>query len=327
MRAFVATRFGGPEVMGLASLPEPEAGPGEVVVEVRASSVNPVDWMMRGGFFGPGSVARFPRALGVDFAGTIHAVGKGVSTLRPGAAVYGIASPLPGGQGAHAERLAVPASCVHPIPRGLGFEEAAVLPTAALTVLDAFWRSGSVLGKRVLVTGACSGIGPLALQIASARGARVTAVCGVAHHDRARALGAAEVVDEDAGELAGRVPPHDLLFDGRGGLSPAGARPLLARGGILATAAPLRDPWPVALLRRLSGGPRVVVAVPRGRKEDYDVLARLLAAGRVRPVLADVFPLERAREAFAEQESGRSVGKVVIRVGEGRAAAGRPAAP
>ncbi|HET8732673.1 MAG TPA: alcohol dehydrogenase catalytic domain-containing protein, partial [Anaeromyxobacteraceae bacterium] len=83
MKAFVATRFGGPEVMGLASLPEPEAGPGEVVVDVLASSVNPVDWMMRDGFFGPGSVARFPRALGVGFAGTVDAVGQGVSTLRP----------------------------------------------------------------------------------------------------------------------------------------------------------------------------------------------------------------------------------------------------
>src|SRR5512137_1108886 len=109
MRAFAARRFGGPEVMELVSLPDPEAGPGEVIVDVRASSVNPVDWMMRDGLFGPGSVAGFPRALGVDFAGTVRAVGKGVSTLRPGAPVYGVASPLSGAHGAHAERLAVPA--------------------------------------------------------------------------------------------------------------------------------------------------------------------------------------------------------------------------
>ncbi len=326
MRAFVARRFGGPEVMGLASLPDPEAGPGEVVVDVRATSVNPIDWMMRDGFFGPGSVARFPRALGVDFAGTVHAVGKGVAVLRPGTAVYGIASPVAGAQGAHAERLAVPATRVHPMPRGLGFEQAAALPTAALTVLDALWRCGSVLGRRVLITGACTGIGHLALQIASARGARVTAVCSVAHHARARALGAEEVVDEAAPDLSRLVPPHDVLFDEQGRIGTA-ARSLLVRGGILVTTTPRRDPWPVALLRRIGGGPRVIVAVPRGRPNDYEVLARLIAAGRLRPVLAEVYPLERAGEAFAEQESGRSVGKAVIRVGAGHDSAWRLAAP
>ncbi len=326
MRALAAMRFGGPEVMGLVSLPDPEPGPGEVVVDVRASSVNPVDWMLRDGYFGPGSVARFPRVLGVDFAGTVRAAGRGVSGLRPGTPVFGIASPLSGAQGTLAERLAVPASRVHPMPRGLRFEEAAALPTAALSVLDALWRCGSVLDRRVLVTGACTGIGHLALQIASARGARVTAVCRAAHLDRARALGATAVVDEAGGDLAGRVPRHDVLFDGRGGMGVAAARPLLVRGGVLVRTAPTRDPWPVALLRRIAGGPRVIVAVPRGRKEDYDVLGRLVAAGKLRPVLADVFPLEQAREAFAEQESGLAVGKVVIRVGVAKEAAAPPAA-
>jgi NADPH:quinone reductase-like Zn-dependent oxidoreductase len=316
MKAFAARSHGGPEVMGLAALPDPDPGPGEVVVDVHAASVNPLDWMLRNGYFRPRSGREFPRVFGADFAGTVMGVGKGVSGFSVGTPVYGDASPLSGNQGAHAERLVVPAARVHPIPQGLSFEQAAALPTAALTVLDGLWRCGSVRGKRVLVIGATSGVGHFALQIASARGARVTAVCSEVHAERAIALGAVDVIDQDHEDFGQWKRRYEVVFDAQGGVDFESAARVIARGGHFVTTLPVRPVGLSALLRRLLGGPRIVVAVPRGRAEDYAVLARLIASGRVRPVLDSVFPLERAHEAFAVQEAGRSVGKVIIRVGE-----------
>jgi NADPH:quinone reductase-like Zn-dependent oxidoreductase len=316
MMAFAARSHGGPEVMGLAAIPEPVPGPGEVVVDVHAASVNPLDWMLRNGYFRPRSSGQFPRVFGADFSGTVKSVGAGVTGLNPGAPVYGDVSPLSGRQGAHAERLVVPANRVHRMPLGLTFEQAAALPTAALTVLDGLWRCGSVRGKRVLVNGACSGVGHFALQIAGARGARVTAVCSAAHAERALALGAVEVVDQDHEDFTLWKKRYDVVFDAQGGLDFESVAPVIARGGHFVTTLPVRPVGLGALLRRLLGGPKIIVAVPRGRAEDYAELARLVATGRVKPVLASVFPLERAQEAFAVQEAGRSVGKVIIRVGD-----------
>ena len=316
MKAFAARAYGGPEVMALAALPEPEPGPGEVVVDVHAASVSPLDWMMRNGYFRPRPSGEFPRVFGADFAGTVRAVGHGVAGFSPGTPVYGEASPLAGGQGAHAERLLVSASRVHKMPRGLSFEQAAALPTAALTVLDGFWRCGALQGKRVLVNGATGGVGHFAVQIASARGATVTAVCSAAHADRARSLGATQVIDQDVEDFTRLPRRYDILFDAHGTLDHESASRVIVRGGRFVTTLPVQSAGLAALLRRLLGGPKIIVAVPRGRAEDYAVLDRLVAAGRVRPVLADVFPLERAHEAFAAQEAGREVGKVIIRVGE-----------
>ena len=315
MKAFAAQSYGGPEVMGLAALPDPVPGAGEVVVDVHAASVNPLDWMLRNGYFRPRSGREFPRVFGADFAGTVKSIGEGVAGLTPGIAVYGDASPLSGSQGAHAERLVVAASRVHRMPPGLTFEQAAALPTAALTVLDGLWRCGSVRGRRVLVNGACTGVGHFALQIAGARGARVTAVCSAAHAERALALGAADVIDQDHEDFTRWTRKYDVVFDAQGGLDFESVAPVIARGGHFVTTLPVRPVGLGAILRRLLGGPKIIVAAPRGRPADYAELARLVAAGRVKPVLAFVFPLERAQEAFAVQESGRSVGKVIIRVG------------
>ena len=151
--------------------------------------------------------------------------------FTPGVAVYGDASPLSGSQGAHAERLVVAASRVHRMPPGLTFEQAAALPTAALTVLDGLWRCGSVRGKRVLVNGACTGVGHFALQIAGARGARVTAVCSAAHAERALALGAADVIDQDDDDFTRWKRKYDVVFDAQGGLDFESVAPVIARAG------------------------------------------------------------------------------------------------
>jgi NADPH:quinone reductase-like Zn-dependent oxidoreductase len=212
--------------------------------------------------------------------------------------------------------VAVSAEQAHRMPPGLSFEEAAALPTAALTALDGLQRCGDVRGKTVLVAGAASGVGHFALQIAHARGATVTAVCGPAHAASARELGAAKVIDFEVEDFTRSGRRYDVVFDAHGALGVGAVARVLARGGLHVTTLPIREGLLRSLWRRATGGRSVVAAVPRDRDEDYAVLGRLVAAGRVRPVVAEVFPLERAGEAFVAQESGRLVGKVVIRVGE-----------
>ncbi len=313
MKAFFATGYGGPEVMRLGELPEPVPRAGQVVVAVRAASVNPVDWKVRRGdmrlLSGPP-----PRILGVDLAGTVAAVGPGVAGPAVGAAVYGTTRMMLREQGSHAERVAVPARRLAPVPAGLSFEEAAALPVAALTALNGLRRCGDLTGKAVAVVGATGGVGHLAVQSARARGARVTAVCSGRNADRARALGAEEVLDYREVDFTKSGRRWDVVFDAHGEVGFAAAARVLAQRGVYATT--LAGPAAVArhLWGRLTGGRQLALANLRDRTEDYAELARLVAGGGVKPVVARVFPLDRAAEAFAALEAGGTVGKIIIRV-------------
>ncbi len=314
MKAFFATAHGGPEVMKLGELPDPVPRAGEVLVAVRAASVNPVDWKVRRGEMKALS-GKPPKILGTDFAGTVAALGAGVTGLAVGAAVYGTTRMMLRAQGSHAERVAVPAKRVAPMPAGLSFEEAAALPVAGLTALIGLRRCGDLRGKPVVVVGATGGVGHFAVQIAKARGARVTAVCSGRNGGRALALGADEVVDYRQEDFTRGGRRWDVVFDAHGGLGFGAAARVLTKRGVYATTlagpgAMLRHLW-----QRLAGGKQLALANFRDRPEDYAELARLVASGAVKPVVARVFPLEQAAEAFAAQEGGGTAGKVVIRVG------------
>ena len=312
MKAFFATRYGGPEVMRLGELPDPSPGAGEVLVAVKAASVNPVDWKVRNS--GNRLVSgRPPKVLGTDFSGLVAALGAGVSGIAVGSAVYGTTRMMFGAQGSHAEQVAVPAKRIVPVPAGLSFEEAAALPVAALTALNGLRQCGELQRKAVVVVGATGGVGHLAVQIARARGARVTAVSSARNADRARALGAEDVVDYGREDFTRGNRRWDVVFDAHGGLAFPAA--VLSERGVFATTLPRVATVLGLLWHRLAGGRQIALANLRDRPEDYAELSRLLASGAVRPVVGRVFPLEQAAEAFAALEAGGIVGKVVIRVG------------
>ena len=312
MKAFFATRYGGPGVMRLGELPDPSPGAGEVLVAVKAASVNPVDWKVRNS--GNRLVSgRPPKVLGTDLSGLVAALGAGVSGIAVGSAVYGTTRMMFGAQGSHAEQVAVPAKRVVPLPAGLSFEEAAALPVAALTALNGLRQCGELQGKAVVVVGATGGVGHFAVQIARARGARVTAVSSARNADRARALGAEDVVDYGREDFTRGNRRWDVVFDAHGGLAFPAA--VLSERGVFATTLPRVATVLGLLWHRLAGGRQIALANLRDRPEDYAELSRLLASGAVRPVVGRVFPLEQAAEAFAALEAGGIVGKVVIRVG------------
>lgn len=315
MRAYVMDRYGGPEVMRLGELPEPTAAKGEVVVSVRASTVNPVDWKVRSGAMRLMSGRRFPRALGTEFAGVIQAVGPGVQGWAPGDAVYGLTVTALGRPGAHAERLAVATSAIRHKPEGMSFDVAATLTVAALTALNGLRLAGPLEGRSLLVNGATGGVGHFVVQIARARGARVTAVCSAANADLARGLGAAEVIDYRAQDVTQGTARYDIIYDAFGGMPLGRALGILEPRGVYVT--PLGMPAVIlrAVLQNILPGKRILIGNVRTEQEDFAAIEALLASGAVKPVINRVVPLERAGEAFAEAERGGGAGKIVVRVG------------
>jgi len=164
MKAFLARRYGGPEVMEFGDLPDPEPGAGEVLVSVKATSVNPVDWKVRSGAVRLLTGRKFPKVYDCDLAGTVDKVGRRVSGFEIGEAVYGFTPVMFGRPGAHAERVAVAAKRLRALPAGLSFEQAAALPVAALTALNGLRQCGELSHKSVLINGATGGVGKIIIR-------------------------------------------------------------------------------------------------------------------------------------------------------------------
>jgi NADPH:quinone reductase-like Zn-dependent oxidoreductase len=293
MKAIRFTRYGVPDVLPLTDHPTPTAPDGGVLVRVRAAALNALDWYLFSGrphavrlAFG---LTRPARAVpGVDFAGTVAAVGPNAVGFRVGDAIFGV------GRGTLAEFVAVQAGKAAPIPTGVSFEQAAALPVAGSTALQGLRDFGRVApGQRVLVIGAAGGVGSFAVQVARALGAEVTAVCSAVHAEQARALGAAHVVDYARADVTRQGLRYDLVFNVAGGQSWADFRRVLAPGGrVVMAGGPRTNPWfgPlgnfIALrLGSLGERKRFIAVVAKITPADLTTLAELVAAGTIRPVL------------------------------------------
>ncbi|MBI5610494.1 MAG: NAD(P)-dependent alcohol dehydrogenase [Deltaproteobacteria bacterium] len=314
MQAYVFDNYGGPETMHLGSLPDPVPGKGEVVVRVRASSVNPVDWKIRSGMMRLISGRKFPRALGTEFAGDVAALGPGVVGWSVGDPVYGMSVTALGRNGSHAELVAVSAKALRRKPDFLSYEQAATVPVAALTALHGLRLAGDVNGKAVLVNGATGGVGHFALQIAKFRGATVTAVCSAKNAHHAQALGADRVLDYRAVDFADAPERYDVVYDAFGAKGFASARRALTPDGVYVT--PLGMPAVIlrSLWQNLVGRQKLLIGNVRTEQQDYAEIEAMLASGAVRPLIDRVVPLAQAGEAFAASEGGGLAGKVVITV-------------
>jgi len=300
--------------MTLGEISEPIPHQGEIVVAVKASSVNPVDWKVRNGEMRIITGSRFPKVYGCDLSGTVFALGPGVTGFSVGQSVYGVARIMFGKRGAHADKVAVAASRLRRMPVEVTFEQAAALPVAGLTALNGLRRCGDLNGRNVIINGATGGVGHYAVQIARARGAQVTAVCSARNFERAKSLGADRVIDYRAVDFTREGKRYDVVFDvfGRLGFSTA-ARALEPRGLYAST---LPGPGLViqSYLLKPFNGKHIVFANLRDKPEDYDTLEQLVTSGQVVPVIDKVFPLEQAGRAFAAQETGGIAGKVIIRI-------------
>ncbi|RJL31929.1 NAD(P)-dependent alcohol dehydrogenase [Bailinhaonella thermotolerans] len=328
MKAFVLRSYGPPDALELADVADPVPGDDEVLVRVRATSVQPFDWhLMRGQPYVarlmPGALGlRAPRlrVLGGDAAGEVEAVGKAVTAFRPGDAVYA----MPGG-GGFAEYVRVRESDLAPKPANLSFEEAAAVPLAGLTALLAVRDAGRVRpGQAVLVNGASGGVGTFAVQLARAFGAEVTGVCGPRNADLVRSLGADEVIDYTRTDFTRLGRRYDLLVDIAGGHPLRACRRVLTREGAYVFVGGPGGRWlsPVghviattALARFVPQ--RLAVADVLGAPDagrNLRALTELIEDGRVTPVIDRRYPFAEIPAAVAYQERGRARGKVVVTV-------------
>lgn len=319
MRAVLHERYGGPEHLLIGRAPKPKPGAGHVLVRVHAASINAADYrIMRAdpflvrlqhGLFSP----RRP-LLGVDFSGVVDAVGSGVTGLAIGERVFGEAS-LADGLGAFAEYVSVRADAVVEMPDSLDFREAAALPLASVTALQAVRDRAKVQpGQSVLVHGAGGGVGMYLVQIAKAYGARVTAVCGPGSVDIVRALGADRVLDYTKATTSSDER-HDAVFGVNGYRPLSEYRRLLATTGrYVMVGGTSRQIFEALLFGWRDRRVHVLTVDGRSRKRDLEEVRDLLLHRRVGVVIDSVFSFSRAQEALRHAETGHVRGKVVLDV-------------
>jgi NADPH:quinone reductase-like Zn-dependent oxidoreductase len=306
MHAVRIHEFGGPEVLKLDDVPDPEPGRGEVLIEVRASSVNPVDYKIRNGGFIPPD--QLPVTLGRDISGVVRRCGPGERNFEPHQAVYAM---LPSDRGGYAELVAIPESVCARKPERLDFVQAAAVPLAALTAWQGLFDQGRLeQGQVVLIHGGAGGVGHFAIQFARARGAQVITTCAAEDEGFVLSLGAKQVIDYKAERFEDEVEKVDLVFDLIGGdtleRSYAVVRP---SGAIVST---LQAPDKKKLAER--GGVRGAHYRAQPNGEQLEQIGRLIDSGRVTPAVDRTYPLARAAEAEEWLEHRHVRGKIVVTV-------------
>ncbi|HEX8908038.1 MAG TPA: NAD(P)-dependent alcohol dehydrogenase [Anaeromyxobacteraceae bacterium] len=313
MRAVEYDRYGSPEVLQIREVPRPVAGPGQLLVRVRAAALNPKDVLVRSGKFSLLSGHRFPKRVGFDWAGEVAEVGPGVTDVAAGARWFGMLDGWRGG--ACAEYLAARADESAPMPASFEFERAAAVPLAASTALQALRDVARLEPRmRVLVNGGSGGVGTFAIQIARRLGAHVTATASGAGLELCRGLGADAVVDHRAADALASPEPFHVVFDVFGNWRFGDARRALAPGGTYVSTVPRREVLLAALLTRFASRRARLLAV-RPRARDLALLAAWADAGHLAPVVREVFPLDRITEAEAAAGTKHTLGKIVVRVG------------
>jgi NADPH:quinone reductase-like Zn-dependent oxidoreductase len=313
MNAVVIDRYGPPEVLQCREVAQPKPGPGQVLIRVRAAAINPIDWRIRNGslrFILPG---KLPLILGFDVSGEVAEVGAGVTGLQPGDEVFSYLDQRHGG--GYAEYAVASQQVVVPKPDNLSHEEAAAIPLAASTTLQALRDLAHVSeGSDVLVNGASGGVGTFAVQIAKALGAHVTGVCGTANLEFVRELGADKVVDYTAEDFTHADHRFDVVFDAVAKSSFSASRRVLRPYGVYVTTVPSPKTFLLALVTRLAGGKRCRNILARSSGDDLRQLKELAEDGKLRPAIHHVYPLEQAAEAHTVSEAGHVRGKLVLRV-------------
>lgn len=307
MRAVQFDRSGGPQVLQIRTVPAPTAARGQVVVRVHATSINPSDVISRQVRF-----PRFPRGTGMDFAGEVVEAGPEIDDLDPGQRVWGYLGGLSGLRrtGGAADFLVVKRNRMAAAPSTVDLVTAAALPTVGLTALQALRDTVRLqAGQRLLVIGASGGIGSVAIQLARAMGAHVTAVASARKAEFCRQLGADQVLDYTATVPDTPEREFDALLACNGASLRQYLR-LLRPGGRAATLP--ADTFPVALRSWLLPGPRLRFVYTWPRRRDLEELAGYVDRGELRPIIEQIYPLEAVQDAHRAVESGHARGKRVI---------------
>lgn len=322
MKAVVYRCYGAPDVLSLEDVEKPVPADDEVLVKVHAASVNPLDWhYMRGSPYlmrlSAGIGAPDDIRMGVDYAGTVEAVGKDVTRFKPGDAVFG------GAGGAFAEYVKVREDRAIVLkPDNVTFQQGATVAIAAVTALQALRDKGQIAsGQKVLINGASGGVGTFAVQIAKALGAEVHGVCSTRNIEMVRSIGADRVFDYKKEDYTDSGEQYDLIVDMVGNHSLLANRKVLTPEGRLVIVGGEKGDWIGPLLRPLNAlilGPFVdqefVMILAQLKQEDLTTLAEFMSEGKVTPVIDRTYPLSETPAAVGYSEDGHARGKIIVTI-------------
>jgi NADPH:quinone reductase-like Zn-dependent oxidoreductase len=327
MKAIVRHEFGGPDVLRLEEIEKPVPADNQLLIRVRAVSVNPLDWHYMEGTPYLGRLVEFgvlkPKIerLGVDYAGVVEAVGKNITEFKPGDEVFGNRF------GAFAEYVVASDKGLALKPATLTFEQAASLPVAALTALQGLRDYGKIQsGQKVLINGASGGVGTFAVQIAKTFGADVTGVCSGKNVELVRSLGADHVIDYTKEDFTQRAERYDLILDNVGNqplsgfrrvLNPKGIYVAIGGGGVNDSrwTGPLVGVIKMLVVKRFTAQEMRMMLAEINRK-DLTLLADLIQTGKMRPVIDKTYSFNQLPEAMRYLEEGHARGKVIVTVGD-----------
>jgi NADPH:quinone reductase-like Zn-dependent oxidoreductase len=320
MKAVLARCYGAPDILEFTNVTKPSPASDEILVKVQAASVNPLDWhQMRGSPYivrlGGGLGAPTDPRIGVDFAGTVEAVGGDVTRFKPGDEVFGAAG------GAFAEYVTIreTRTVVHK-PANMSFEQAATVPIAAITALQALRDKGQLqAGQKVLINGASGGVGTFAVQIAKSMGAEVTGVCSTRNLDMVRSIGADHVFDYKQEDYTRSGQHYDLIIDMVGNHSPLVNREVLTPNGKLVIVGGPKGNWLgplMGMIKAMLVGPFVdqemLTLMARLKADDLATLADLMQSGKVTPVIDRRYSLSDIPAAIGYSEEGHVRGKIAV---------------
>ncbi|AFZ57578.1 NAD(P)-dependent alcohol dehydrogenase [Anabaena cylindrica FACHB-243] len=310
MKAVVIRRYGSAEVLQYEEVEQPKIKPEQLLVKVHASSVNPIDWKIRQGMLSLLTGNNFPMILGFDVAGEVVEVGSQVTRFQVGDAIYGSTS-FPGG--AYAEFAAIPENFAAPKPTNMSYEEAATVPLAALTALQALQDLGNIkLGQTVLINGASGGVGIFAVQIAKTLGAEVTGVCSTRNLDLVKSLNADLVIDYTQQDFTEGNVQYDIIFDAVAKRAFSNCRKVLKPNGVFISTLPNPEMILQSFLTMFMPGQKVKFVLERPNSKDLVYLKDLIEGGKMRTLIDSTYPLQDLAKAHRYSEGGRAVGKIAI---------------
>ncbi len=307
MRAVRFHEYGPPSVLVVDEAERPDPKAGEVLMRVHVAGVNPVDWKFRAGYLKEYLPLTLPHTPGLDVAGTVEALGDGVTGFAIGDRVFGR------GVGTYAEFAVAPATTIARIPEGVSFEQAAPLHVGGETAWVALFDTAHLEpGQRLLVQGGAGGVGSIAVQLGHWKGAYVIATASAANVEFVRSLGADDVIDYTSVNVEDAVHDVDVVLDTVGGEVTAQSWSVLKPGGILVAVAGMPDTETAAARGVRTSG----VGHPAETRPVLEQLAQLVASGDVKPQIGQIFPLENARQAHAASETGHGRGRILLKVAD-----------
>ncbi len=305
MKAVVFQKYGGNDVIEVRDMPVPFPGPEEVLVRVHAASVNPVDWKMRSGQLRIVTGGRFPKILGRECAGEVIATGNKVTKFTTGD--QAVILPAVRSMGAFAEYACAPEKTTYLKSRTISFEEAACIPIAGLTALQALRDKGQIAyGKKVLINGASGGVGHFAVQIAKIFGANVTGVCSGANRDFVKSIGADRVIDHTKEDFTKGADRYDIIFDAVTKRSYGACKDVLVEYGRYVSTLPS----PAILMNKYLTGfltqRKAMDIWVKPNAADIEWMMAQIGTGRIKIAIDKIYPLDQAKEALAYSETGKA---------------------